>query len=437
MGWEKTYKQKLITIEEAAGLIKSNDRIWPTTGASFPINLMIEIGKRYKELENVNVYGCLAMYPFDFMKAEYKGHINYLTTFMGGVERSMRPQGNVDVNSHHFSRVDWVIRNRFKPNVFIADVSPPDENGNMSFGPVGTYCGRTAADYADLVIAQVNTKTPYVYGSDKAFINVNDVDYICETERDIPELVQPPITEIDKAIASHIIPYIKDGSTIQIGIGGVANAVASFLENHKDLGLHSEMLVESVVTLAEKGVINGRKKTLHKGKMIIGFGLGTKKLYDFMHKNDMIEIHPQAYVNDPYVIAQNNDFVSINSCLVCDLTGQVGSEALGFNQFSCTGGQLDFVRGAAMAENGKSFLCMNSTAKLKDGTVVSRITAALPMGTAVTTPRSDVMYIVTEYGVAHLRDASIKERVEAMISIAHPDFRDQLLREAKEYKIIY
>ena len=437
MDWEKEYKQKLVSVENAAAVIKSNDRICSTTVASIPTDLLIAIGKRYKELENVTIISQIAMYPFDFFKHEYSGHIKYHVMFMGALERQYYPEGNIDITSYNFSRSDWMVRNRMKANVFVSEVSPPDENGNMSFGPLGAMFGKIASEYADTVIVQVNKKTPYVYGSEKAFISVKEVDYICESERDLAELSQPPLAEEETKIASHIIPYIEDGSTIQIGLGGVANAVGFFLEGHKDLGVHTEMLTDSLVNLAEKGVINGSKKSIHQGEMVIAFGLGSKKLYAFMHKNEMVKAYPVSYVNDPNIIGKNRKFVSINSCLACDLTGQVGSESIGFNQFSCTGGQLDFVRGASLSEDGKSFLCMNSTAKKKDGSVVSKITVSLPPGTVVTTPRTDVHYVVTEYGVADLRERSIGERVKAMINIAHPNFRDRLGKEAKENGVIY
>lgn len=438
MDWEKVYKQKLVTVEEAAKVIKSNDRIYSTTMCSQPVELLKAISDRYLELENVVIFSALSLYPYDFLfKPEYKGHIKYHATFIGGLERKYYPYGNIELTTHHFSKADWIARNRIKANVMVCEVSPPDENGNMSFGPVGTYNGRTVAENAETIIAQVNKKTPYVYGSEKAFINVNEVTHICEVDRDILELVQAPATEVEEKIASYIYPLIEDGSTIQIGVGGIANSVGYSLMNHKDLGVHTEMLTDCLVDLAKKGVINGSKKTINKGKMVICFGAGKKELYDFMHKNDMVEAHHSSYVNDINVIAAHKKFVSINSCLVSDLTGQVGSETLGFKTISLTGGQLDFVRGSFYSEGGKSFLCMPSTATDAQGNMISRITAALPPGTVVTTPRADVQYIVTEYGIADLKERSHKERVEAMVSIAHPKFRDELIREAKKYGIIY
>lgn len=437
MDVQEIYRQKLISVEEAASFIKSHDRIFSSGVAGYPVDLLVAIGKRYEELEDVEIFGCMTTYPFNFLKAECKGHIKFTCYFIGPLERQYYPQGNVGLISHHFSRADWMIHHRFKPTVFIADVSPPDEKGNMSLGPCGTFNGKTAAEYADTVIVSVNQKQPYVYGNERAFLNVREVTHICEADRALPEVLQQPGTEVENKIASNLLHYIEDGSTIQIGLGGVANAVALGLEHHKDLGVHTEMIVDSLVVLAEKGVVNGSKKEIHNGIIVCGFGFGSKKVYEFMNKNRKLNAYPQSYVNDPNTIAKHKNFISINSCMTCDLTGQVGSESLGFNQFSGTGGQLDFVRGAALAENGKSFLCMNSTAKLKDGTMVSRINTILPPGTAITTPRSDVQYIVTEYGVADIKDRSIQERVEAIINIAHPDFREQLLKEAFDNRIIY
>jgi 4-hydroxybutyrate CoA-transferase len=260
----------------------------------------------------------------------------------------------------------------------------------MSLGLLGTFNGYQAAKLAKKVIIQVNREVPYVYGTKEAFLNVADVDYICEQDHKIPELPSIPLTDMEKTIAHNIIPYIEDGSTIQIGVGGLGNAVGFYLENHKNLGIHTEMFVDSMVALAEKGIVNGSKKTLHPGEITISFGIGSKKLYDFMNKNKVLKAYALSYINNENVIGSNDKFVAINNALMCDLTGQVCSESIGFHQFSATGGQLNFVRGARLSKGGKSFLTLESTAKKQDGTVLSRITAALPPGAVVTTPRSDV-----------------------------------------------
>jgi len=436
MNWQELYKQKLVSVEEAASVIKSNDRVWYPASGSAPVDFINALSKRYQELENVTMLTGLILYPFEYLKPGYKGHLNHHTLFMGPVERKMFDFGNVEVTSYQFASTDWLTENRIKANVFVADVSPPDENGNMSYGVLGTFNGHTVAKFASTVIVQVNSKQPYVYGGPEAFINVKDVTYICEKDHDLAVLPQTPVTDIEKTIASHIIPYIEDGSTIQIGIGGLGNAIGFFLENHKDLGIHTEMFVDSMVALAEKGVVNGSKKTLHPGEISCSFGIGSQKMYDFMHKNKMLKTYPISYIADETVIGKNDKFVSINNALMSDLTGQICSESLGFDQFSGTGGQLNFVRGASRSLGGKSFLAFRSVAEKKDGTLVSRITTALPPGSVITTPRTDVHYIVTEFGVAELKGKSIPARVKEMIRIAHPDFRDQLMKEAKEHRLL-
>ncbi len=436
MSWKDTYQHKLVSVEDAAAVIKSNDRVWYPPCASAPFDLINAISKRYKELENVEMISGLLLYPFDYLKAEYKGHLHHHTVFMGPYERKMYSQGNVEVTSYQFSHTDWLTENIIKPNVVITEVSPPDEKGNMSYGPLGTFNNNIAVKYADTVIVQINNETPYVYGEKEAFINVEDVDYICEADHKLAELPQPPVTEIEKTIASYMVEYIENGSTVQIGLGGVANAVGFFLENHKDLGVHTEMFVDSMVTLAEKGVITGSQKTLNPGEITCSFGIGSKKMYDFMNRNKNLKCYPISYIADVNNIAKNNKFISINNALMCDLTGQACSESLGFNQFSGTGGQLDFVRGAMMSPGGKSFLAFRSVAEKKDGSLVSRITAELPPGAVITTPRTDTQYVVTEFGIAELRGKSIEQRVKALISIAHPDFREKLLFDAKKYGLV-
>ncbi len=437
MRWKAEFKEKFVSLEKAASAIKSGDRIISTTMSSMPIDLLIAIGERHEELQDVMISSQVVLYPFEWLRKEYAGRIRMHTTFMGVAEREHYDGGNVEITSYQFSRSEWLIKNRVKPTVMVAEVSPPDENGMMSLGPVGSLYGKCAASEAKTVICQINPKVPFVYGGKEAFLHVSEADFICESTRDLVEFQQPPALAEERKIAEHIMPYIKDGSTIQLGLGGVANAVGFYLKDHKHLGVHSEMLTDSMVDLIKKGVIDGSRKTIHAGKVLISFGYGSQALYDFMDRNDIIEARQISYVANSAVVASHKDFVSINSCIACDLTGQVGSESIGFRQFSGTGGQLDFVRGAVASEGGKSFLCMRSTAGKKDGTLISKITAALPPGTAVTTPRTDADCIVTEYGVAEVRDKSLAERAKALIAIAHPQFREQLERDAREYKILF
>ena len=437
MSWKDDYKKKLVSVEDAAAVIKSNDRVFFAPVCSAPVDVVNAINKRKDELTNVEMFSALLLYPFEHFKPEFKGHIRHNTFFMGPVERKFSLLGNVDIISYHFGDTAWFTENTIKPDVYIADVSVPDENGNMSLGPVGTFNGYQAAKLAKKVIVQVNREVPYVYGTKEAFLNVADVDYICEADHKVPELPSIPLTDMEKAIAHNVIPYIENGSTIQIGVGGLGNAVGFYLEHHKDLGIHTEMFVDSMVHLAEIGVVNGSKKTLYPGEITISFAIGSKKLYDFLNKNKMVKAYPLSYINNENVIGSNDKFISINNAIMCDLTGQVCSESIGFKQFSATGGQLNFVRGARLSKGGKAFLTLESTAKMQDGTVISRILSALPPGEVITTPRSDVDYICTEYGAVHLRGKSISQRVKAMISIAHPDFREKLEKEAKEEKMIW
>lgn len=437
MSWKDDYKKKLVSVEDAAKVIKSNDRIFFSPVCSAPVDVVNAINKRKDELSNVQMYSALLLYPFEHLKPEFKGHIGHNSFFMGPIERKFSLLGNVDIISYHFSDTTWMTENIFKPDVFIGDVSIPDEKGYMSLGPVGTLNGYQAAKIAKNVIVQVNKAVPYVYGEKEAFLHVDDVDYICEADHKLPELPSIPLTDMEKAIAQNIIPYIEDGSTIQIGVGGLGNAVGFYLEHHKDLGVHTEMFVDSMVHLAEIGVINGSKKTFHSGEITASFSIGSQKVYDFINKNKVFKHYHLSYINNEVNIGKNDNFVSINNAIMCDLTGQVCSESIGFQQFSATGGQVNFARGAKLSKGGKAFLTLESTAKKQDGAVLSRILCSFPPGAVITTPRSDVDYICTEYGAVQLRGKSISQRVRTMISIAHPDFRDQLTKEAKEAKLIF
>lgn len=426
MDWKKEYESKLVSVEEAASKIESGDKAWFGCCSAAPIQVLEAISDRVGELENVDLMSALVLYPFKFLKSpEYIGRINYHTTFYGGYARAFSKVGNVNINSVQFAKLDKAIID-FQPNVLLADVSVPDEEGYMYYGPMGVSANALAADLADKIIVQVNKHQPKVKGV-KHRIHVSEVNYICEFDHDLPELPQPEVTETDRIIADLILPNIADGSTIQIGLGGLANAIGYGLESKKDLSVHTEMFTDSMVYLAKKGVING--------KVYAGFGLGSKELYEFVGEGK-VELAPIYDVNDPYEIGKNDNFVSINACLMVDLTGQVCSESIGFKQYSSTGGQVDYVRGAGLSKGGKSFICLASTTKGKDGKPMSTITPVLPPGAVVTTSRTDAMYIVTEYGIADIYNKPIKERVEALISIAHPDFRDELRNQAVQARLI-
>lgn len=436
MNWEQDYQKKLVTVEEAAGVVKSGDRMWFGAIMSSPVDLGNALCKRYKELEDVTLFSGLALYPFEFLRGYCKGHLNYKCLFQGPLERKFAPEGNIEVTSYNFSSCDWITRNIIKPNIAVFEVSPPDERGYMSFGPIGTYNGYLISQLASTVIVQVNRETPYIPGSREAFLHVSEVDYICEKDHKLVELPNPPISEEDRKIAEFIAEQIPDGACLQAGLGGIPNAVCELLDNKKDLGVHAEMICDGIVTLAEKGIINCSKKNYHYGRIVTPMGPGCKSTYDFMNKNQLMEMYPISYVNNVNVIGRNDNIMSINGALMVDLTGQVCSESIGFDMFSGTGGQLDFVLGAGLSRGGKSFLALHSAQANKENGVKSRILTKLPPGTVVTVPRSVVHHVVTEYGIVDLRQKSIPERVRLMVSIAHPDVREDLLREAKEVGLL-
>ncbi len=436
MDYQQIYQDKVITKKEIAQKINSGDVIYMSPAVCAPIHLMQAIGKRKDELTDVHVYSVLLLYPFEFLGGEFRGHINYHSFFMGPLERNFVPQGNIEINSVHFSKVGYMIENVIKPNVVIMECTPPDENGMMNFGPIGAAANALPCSMADTILVQVNKNLPRCCGEDNE-INVKDVSWIMEKDHEIAELPQPETTDVDRAIAANILPQIPDGACIQIGLGGVANAVGFGLESKKNLSIHTEMLTDSMVYLIKKGAINPVAKNYMPNKLVCGFGIGNEELYKFMDGNEMIHCAPIWKVNNPDEIAKNDNFISINTALMVDLTGQVGAESIGYNQFSCTGGAFDFVEGSCKSKGGKSFICIASTVNSKTEGLKSRITITLPPGTAVTTPRASVQYIVTEYGIADLYNKSIPQRVHALIAVAHPDFRDELLAQAREKKLIF
>lgn len=429
MTWQEEYQHKMVSVETAAEVIKSGDIVFTSAGPSCPIDIINAISARYKELENVHIASGLLMYPFEYLKGEYKGHITHHSGFLGPLERMFLPQGNIKIRPYQFSKIEIVVPRRHY-DVGIFEVSTPDERGYMSFGPQGTFNNAIISRYAGKIMVQVNRKTPFVNGME-AHIHVSQVDFICEKEHDLIEIPDAPIGEDEQKLASYIVDRIPDGACIQLGFGKIANAVGFLLESKKDLGVHSEMLTNSMMALAQKGVITCARKNHQPGTMVCSFAVGPKALYDFMDRNPMVTTLPIYQICAPDTIAKIDNFVSVNNALCVDLLGQVGSESIGFTMYSGTGGQLDFVRGAAKSKGGQSFIALLSTAQTKNG-LVSRINAALPLGTIVTTPRTDVQCVVTEYGVADLMDLSLSQSAEALIAIAHPAFRDQLRYDAKK-----
>ena len=439
------YQKKLVSVEEAATSIKDNDRILVATSSSQPRDFLRKLSERTYDLNNVQMVGSFFADDYEFLKNEAHGHINTMVSFMGVKSREYffkkRITENIEVYSYDFSKTERVMENLFRPGIFAFESPEPDENGNFSFGVIGAMYGKSAADYAKKhggrIIVQVNKSVPFIYsGREEDYINIKDVDMICESSEAIFPVPLSEPTEIEATIASHILPYINDGATLQLGFGGIANAIGFSLGDRKHLGIHTESYVDSMMFLEKKGVVDNTMKKNGKGVSQTAFIMGTKELYDWSDRNKGIVTMPISYITDPNVIAQIDNFISINSCMNCDLTGQIGSESIGLRQFSSQGGQIAFVRGANLSKGGKSFVCMKSTNRKKNGELLSTIDLGLPYGTAVTTPRHEVDCIVTEWGCAELKYKPLNQRAIELINIAHPDFRQKLYDEALANQIV-
>ena len=423
--WPEDYQDKLCSAAEAARRIKSGDSIFGAGFSSMPFDFTEALAERKDELRDVDYYGVLSPYCFKILNGDFKGHINYITVFSGPFERAKAVEGNVAQLSVHLGEVSRFLQDRAKPDVLAINVSEPDAHGYMSFGPCGGLGVQTAVQLAETIIVTVQKSQPRVLG-DLNVIHVNDVDAIIETNVPIPNLPSAPASEIEQQIAAHVEPLVEDGSTIQMGIGGVPGAIAYSLADKKDLGIHTEMLTDGMFHLVKVGAVTGRRKNKYPGKIVYGFAAGSSEMLEFLNDNPECVIRPIDETVDAHLCGQNDKFVSINTCLMVTITGQVAAEAINYVQISGTGGQLDLVRAARNSKGGMSVIALASTRTLKSGEVISAITLALPPGTPVTTPRTDVEYIATEYGIVNLRYKSNVERANALISIAHPDFREQL-----------
>jgi acyl-CoA hydrolase len=364
-----------------------------------------------------------------YVAPEMAGHFRHNAMFIGANVRDAINEGRADYTPIYLSEIERLFENGEMPiDVALIQVSPPDAHGFCSFG-VGVDTTLTAAKYARFVVAQVNDQMPRTFGD--SFIHMSDIDVVVESSRPLPELKKHEITETQRQIARNVASLIDDGAVLQTGIGGIPDAVLPMLMDRKDLGIHSELVSDGVIPLIEEGVITGERKNFKPRKIIVGFILGSKKIFDFVDNNPIFEFHPTAYVNDPGLIARNDRMVAINSAIQVDLTGQVCSDSIGNQFYSGIGGQVDFLRGASRSRHGKPIIAISSTAK--DGTV-SRITPMLSPGAGVVTSRGLVRYVVTEFGVAYLHGKSIRERAKALIEIAHPQFREELYAYCEQTK---
>ena len=431
------YNQKVVTADEAVGHIKSGDNIVIQPGCAAPMELIKAMVNRKDELENVSLYHILIVGDLPYAKPGMEKHFQHKAFFIGANTREAVNNGRAEFIPIFLSEVPLLFKHgHIKTDVALIHLSQPDEHGFCSYGvDVGTI--KTAAEKSKIIIGQINNEMPRTLGD--SFIHINKINYIVEKSEPIKELPQiDPNTskeflDIYDKIGTNIAELIEDGSTLQMGIGAIPDAVMNYLADKKDLGIHTEMFSDGIVDLVEQGIINGEQKTLHPGKIIAGFVLGTKRVYDFIDNNPVIEFHPQEYVNDPFVIAKNKKMIAINSAIEVDLTGQVCSDSIGTRLYSGIGGQVDFIRGAAHSDGGKGIIALPSITK--DGNI-SRIVPKLKSGAGVVTSRGDVHYVITEYGVALLFGKSIKERARELIKISHPRFRDELTKYAKDnYKI--
>lgn len=425
--WKELYRSKKMTAEQAVQQIPNHCRVFFGHGANEPLVLTEALVKNYQQYEDVEICHWVPMGTGAYTHPEMQGYFRYNGLFLGAATRASVQEGRADYTPFYFHQSPrFFTDGTFPIDVALVSLTPPDEHGFCSFG-VSVGGTKPAALSARMIIAQINDQMPRTMGD--SFIHVSKLTYVVEASSPLPELGGGRIGPVEEAIGRNCAELIEDGSTLQLGIGSIPDAVLQFLGDKKDLGIHSEMFSDGVVDLYEKGVITGAQKTENRGKMVAAFLLGSRRLYDFVNNNPDVLMLPVDYVNDPVVISRQNKMVSINSCLQVDFNGQVNSESMGTHQFSGIGGQLDYVRGACMCPNGKSILAMPSTAK--HGTI-SRIVPVFEPGTTVTTPRTDVHYIVTEYGAVNLRGKSLRERAKLLISIAHPDFRESLWQAYRE-----
>lgn len=431
--WKDKYKEKMADAAAAVACIQPGRRVFIGSGAGEPIDL-VEALAGHRGLTDTEVIHILTLGVAPYTEERLGGNFRHNAYFIGPNVRQAVSEGRADYTPIFLSEIPRLFRRRRVVIDFaLISVSEPDAHGYCSYG-VSTDIVKAAAESASVVIAEINSTMPRTLGD--CFIHVDDMDYLVPTDRPVMEAPQGVPDELCSRIGKHIASLVEDGSTLQLGIGRIPDAVLYYLADAglKDLGIHTEMFSDGVIPLIEKGIINNRAKTIHPGKIVASFVMGSRKLYDFIDNNPFIEFHPTEYTNDPFIIAQNPKMVSINAAIEVDLTGQVCSDSLGEMFYSGIGGQVDFVRGASRSDGGKAIIALPSTAMNES---ISRIVPHLKTGAGVVTSRGDVHYIVTEFGCAYLHGKSIRERAMALIQIAHPKFRPWLLGEAKARNLVY
>lgn len=434
----KPYENKKFSLDQAIRkYIKSGDRIFIDSGCAEPLDLtkkLIELGPY---LPDVEILHFLSLSELDYYKTAGGADdlFRHNAFFIGKSLRNAVRSGLADYTPMLLSNIPWLFKlGQMHLDTALIQVSPPDKYGFCSFG-INVDIVKPIAESAEFVVAEINPKMPRTLGD--SYIHMDEIDAFVVSDHDLIEFMYDPPNDAAKKIAKYVASLIEDESTIQMGIGAIPNALTAELEGKRDLGVHSEVFFDGVVDLVEKGVITCKKKSLNRGKIITSFVMGSRRLYDFVDNNPFVEFHPVDYVNDPYIISQNKRQVAVNAALTVDLTGQVNADSLGHQFYSGIGGQVDFIRGAGRSAEGKPIIVLPSTATLPNGTVISRIVSHFLPGSGVVVTRGDVHYVVTEWGIAYLYGKSVRERVLQMINIAHPDFREELLKHAKKWNYVY
>jgi len=434
----RKYFGKFVTAEEAVKVIKPGNRVYVHSGCAYPKALVDAMTARKDELHDIEICHLMVFGDAPYMKPGMESHFRHNGFFLGSNTRKQVNEGTADFTPIFLSEIPGLIRHdtKHKVDIVLIQVSPPDPHGFCSFG-VSADLTKAATEMADFVIAQINPRMPRVYGDN--FIHISEIDFAVDAEMDLQELPQAKEetsgdkVEVYQTIGKIIAELVEDGATLQMGIGAIPDAVLKSLGGHKNLGIHTEMFSDGIIPLVEKGVMNCSQKTLLPGKMVTSFVLGSKALFEYIDENPLVEMRPTDFVNDPYTIARNAKMTAINAALQVDLTGQVCADSIGYRLYSGFGGQVDFIRGASRSVGGLPIIALPSTAK---GQTLSRIVPHLIEGAGVTTSRGDVHFVVTEFGAVDLHGMSIRDRVHALISIAHPKFREELEIFAKDKKYI-
>lgn len=431
MSNQDLYRQKLCSAEQALSHISNGDFIVVPTGVGEPPALLTALSEQRRRFNDVKVGQILAVRKYGYFDPETVQHVRHVAFFYGAASRPGGQAGQIDFIPSYFSEMPMLIERGMIPSdVVFALASPMDEHGYFSLSLAADYT-MAAIKKARAVVLEVNPNVPFAFGN--CHVHISELAAVVESNDNVTEVGLPKIGPVQQAIGKYVADMIDHGSTLQIGYGGIPDAVVMQLTSKQDLGIHTEMIGDGILTLLESGAVTNRKKNFMPGKMVATFALGSKKLYQFIHRNPALEMHPVDFTNDPYIAARNDKLVAINATLQIDLLGQCGSESLGPVPYSGTGGQVDFVRAANRSRDGKAFIVLPSTAKDDS---ISRIVPVLTPGTHVTTGKNDINYVVSEYGVAQLRGKSARQRAEEMISIAHPDFRAELREQARRLNLL-